>query len=542
MIDEPWIPVATRDGATAELSLADVFRRADDIRGLATELPTVDFAILRVLLAILERALGEFDDPISTWASLRRDGLPTQRVLDYLEHWRHRFDLLDDAAPFFQTANLTTGKPDADATLDRLLPDASGGGLFSMRRGAGVARISFAEAARFVLHSHSYGLAGIHGSALGDPRAKGGKVYPLGTGGAGSLGGVVIEGETLAETLVLNLVLGDREGYPLDPDDEPAWERSPLGPAEEGRSSPAPRGPAEFYTWQSRRIRLVYDESGASGAVVCYGDRPPLQNGQSYEFMTAWRRSEAYSKQQGTVVKLPVRHRPDRAAWRGLGSLLPHIEAAREDTDAPRTLTWLAEMRAAGALTDDAIVRTRTIGIEYGTQDSVIVDVLADRVDIRLSMLGRDAATVAQKAIDMAAAAELGVRALGDLARNLELAAGGSSDGARDRSTELAYDALDQPYRAWLRELNADTDRDTATRAWVDAARTILLAHADNLVEAAGAPAWRGRDVKGLGGTERLVNAAIAHRWFLGGLAKALPRAQNAHDDRIDEQMEEATA
>ena len=48
LIDEPWILVRGMEGEMREVSLMELFEQAPCIRRLANDLPTQDFAILRV--------------------------------------------------------------------------------------------------------------------------------------------------------------------------------------------------------------------------------------------------------------------------------------------------------------------------------------------------------------------------------------------------------------------------------------------------------------------------------------------------------------
>ena len=73
LVDEPWICVRDLDGATREVSLLELFEQASSIKCLANDLPTQDFAILRVLLAVLQRAisptLDDDDVPAEVWGA-----------------------------------------------------------------------------------------------------------------------------------------------------------------------------------------------------------------------------------------------------------------------------------------------------------------------------------------------------------------------------------------------------------------------------------------------------------------------------------------
>ena len=59
LLFEPWIKVYTQSDETVRYSILDVFKHAHQIKALAGELPTQDFAILRLLLAILHATFGE---------------------------------------------------------------------------------------------------------------------------------------------------------------------------------------------------------------------------------------------------------------------------------------------------------------------------------------------------------------------------------------------------------------------------------------------------------------------------------------------------
>ena len=74
LVDEPWIRARDGDGNVREFSLSGLFSEAPRLQCLANDLPTQDFAILRVLLAILQRSiapnLDEEDDPAEVWGEL----------------------------------------------------------------------------------------------------------------------------------------------------------------------------------------------------------------------------------------------------------------------------------------------------------------------------------------------------------------------------------------------------------------------------------------------------------------------------------------
>lgn len=518
-IDEPWITVALRDGSTDELSLLGCFERATEIRAVVGDIPTQAFALVRLLLAIIHRSLPTLDHPYDNWRELwSAPALPVEWIRDYLHEHAQRFDLLHPETPFLQVADLRTQK-DEPGGLERLVADyPPNEQYFTMRGGGAIETISFAEAARWVVHAQAYDVSGIHPGAVGDPRVKGGKGYPLGTSWTGELGGILLEGPTLKDTLLLNLVLdGPRN------EDTAVWERAPLTSLVEDRPRPGPLGRADILTWPSRRIRLFHDGEKVTGALVCYGDVLRPQNRFAHETMTAWRRSANQEKSLGGVVYMPIRHDPARALWRGLGGLLPRHSVVEGDaTVPPGTLRWLDALQEDGMLAADYPLRVHSYGVAYGTQSSVIDEIVDDAVDMQVVVLSSEGRELAATIVDLVDATRRAVDALGQLASNLAVAAGGESPGVRDRAREQAYFELDEPFRHWLAAVAPGDSVDDQVGRWSDSARRILSRRGEELVAEAGPAAWVGREDSRIGH----VSSSKAHVWFRARLQKALPRTR----------------
>lgn len=136
LLDEDWIVVLRKDsGAVEKVSLLTLFEHAQEYRSLAGEMETQNFAILRVLLAVLitvftrvdasgeayewlqldgseklivEEAVDEDDaddyiDALSdTWEAIWKNHRFPAAVIQYLQGWHERFYLLDKDYPFFQ--------------------------------------------------------------------------------------------------------------------------------------------------------------------------------------------------------------------------------------------------------------------------------------------------------------------------------------------------------------------------------------------------------------------------------------------------------
>jgi CRISPR system Cascade subunit CasA len=533
---QPWLPVQLLDGSEATLSLCEVFARSGGIRRLAGDIPTQDFALLRLLLAIAHDALDGPAD-LDDWADLWQDETPFAPVPGYLEQYRERFDLLHPQAPFFQSAGLRTSNDEVFA-LNRIIADVPNGDPFFTARFPGPDRITFAEAARWAVHVHAYDTSGIKTGVVGDPRAKNGKAYPQGVAWAGNLGSVVAEGGTLRETLLLNLVAADSTEAGDGGDDRPAWRRPPTGPGAdpelESGLEPRPSGVRDLYTWQSRRLRLVADRAGVHGVVLTYGDPLAQQNMYAAEPMTGWRRSQAQEKKLSRpLVYMPREIDPARAAWRGLAALIAPGEkggAVRGEPARslrPGIVEWLARLCNERVLPKGTLIRVRTCGAVYGTQQSVIDEIAEDTVAMAVLLLSEADRPLGQTAVDAVADADVAVRTLGDLAADLARAAGSESDSGKDTARDAGFGVLDGLFRIWLGAIHEGDDPQDLRTAWQRIVRREISRLGNDLVEEAGEAAWRGRVLTQPKGPVWL-NAASADLWFRSRLKKNLPRAYDS--------------
>ncbi len=134
LLEEPWILVMTDEkGSSEQVSLVQLFQNAHRYKGLAGEMQMQNFAILRLLLAVLHTvfsrlnsqgqpypylAIGEKfkqeaeldeddledhrDNLMATWKALWQGKSFPEIVVDYLYCWKDRFYLFDNKHPFYQ--------------------------------------------------------------------------------------------------------------------------------------------------------------------------------------------------------------------------------------------------------------------------------------------------------------------------------------------------------------------------------------------------------------------------------------------------------
>lgn len=539
LIDTPWIPMLRRDGQLEEVSLVDAIARAGEFTQIVGEVPTQVFAIQRLLLAVLHRAVDGPRD-LDEWQVIREDWLGTVALVRrYLDTFRDRFFLFHPTTPFFQVADLRTTS-DKVSGLEKLVVDVPNGApFFTTRLGPGLEWMPGAEAARWLVHVHAFDPSGIRSGAVGDPRVNNGKVFPVGTGWSGQIGGVLVVGNSMLESLQLNLVVAGLLNLVSDGTDLPPWERPQLTEKVEiGAGRPEPRGIVDLYTWQTRRVRLVGDAEHVTGVVLCQGDPMTPHNRQDIEPMTAWRYSEPQTKKAGRDVYMPRQHDPERQFWRGLSGLLPMVGVDATPKGkarflAPTVVTWIGVLVGRGWVDAAAVIRLRATGIAYGSNNSVVDEIVDDTLTIPASLLGESASALGVAAIDAVERAEEAARVVADLARNLSRAAGADTenDGPALRAREKFYANLDAPFRSWLLTLDPDEPATAAAARWQAVVRQTATAQAAELLRESGPAAWVGREVRG-----SHVDSGKAEAWFWPKLDTALPRG------RANEMEEEVSA
>ncbi|GAB3430779.1 hypothetical protein GCM10027436_04190 [Actinophytocola sediminis] len=504
------------------MSLVEVFRSAHRLLGLVGDVPTQVFAHTRLLLAILHRATDGPRD-ITDWQTLwHADTLPAGAIDVYLRAHTERFDITNPGEPFFQVATLST-KDGSISELNKLIADVPNGHPFFTNRIGSPKPLEPAEAARWLVHCQAFDPSGIKSGDPRDPRTKNGKGYPIGVGWSGHLGGVLVEGRTLRETLLLNLIPQDAtDGSPDN--DLPPWERPQLGITEEEEDR-TPTGPIDLFTWQSRRVRLAWEDGVVTGVLIANGDRRKPQNMHPFEPHTGWRRSQAQEKKlrSSVPVYMPLEHDPERTIWRGLQSMLPEADKpAGAERLTATVLEWIGRLTTMHIVDRRYPLAIRTIGMTYGSNSSVVTEIVDDALNLRAILFAQDAADLVGAAKQAVEDSEAGATAIGRLAENLAVASGSRDPaGPRARAREYAYSALDPVFRSWLAALDPDAVPQDSLTEWHRSADRALRALADELVADASPAAWVGRPNR-LG---RLVTSNHARKWCDDALRAAFNHA-----------------
>lgn len=534
LIDEPWIPVEMRGGTQEVMSLSHVFDRSRDIARVGGEVPTQSFAILGMLSAILRRVMAQrystarhrsvpSNESVGSWGIAEwQDAFhDSDSLLDdvdgYLDEFHDRFDLRDATRPFYQVADLHTSKNEHSG-LEVLLADVPNGEpFFTTRLREGNQRISWAEGARWLVHAQAFDPSGIRSGAVGDPRVKGGKGYPTGAGWAAQIGGLVVERDTLWDTLMVNLVPSGIGGLSFDiMEDVPPWERDQLTEKEEVEGGREPTGPVDLATWQSRRIRLVGDDTGVTGVVLAQGDRVTPQFRRHLEPRTAWRYSDPQSKRAGTIVFMPQELDPARSLWQGLEALLPgtsprdeRVKSSEVPRQVPPALSeWLEILVDEGDLTAQDI-KYHATGVKLGSNNSVIVELIDDAVVLPTAVFAKGQDTLRNRVVAAARLAQDLAREFGYYAANLARSAGADlPEGEETRGKEQILAAVGPEFGDWVAHVDAETI-DSAYSKWAHRLWQISQDEAQLLIERVPPEAFLGRET-----SRGEMNVALAELYF----------------------------
>lgn len=544
LCNEPWIPVLYVSGQTQEVSLKQLFDESNSIRKIHSGDATTDVAILGVAVVIFFRAVlenteeyGELYREPKKWIQNISLGGSEQLyfVQDYLKKYQDRFNLFDAERPFMQVADLHTSKGEVKP-VSRLVLDSESE-YFSMRAEQALTSLSYAEAARYLVTVQAYDYSGIKSGAVGDPRVKGGKGYPLGVGWYGTTGKIIVHGENLIETLLycidyeqlLNVEKVKGKSHRIALQDKSVWERelpdtaAPRaykgGDPTKYKDEPAPAvGMCEILTWQSRRVRLFPENGRVTGVLVSNGDKWFDRNTYT-DPLTAYRFSKNQSTQTNPVW-MPKAHSAERTLWRGVDALLMRLDSSQIKQDKPAPV--IRQISSGKYFPAGAKANVQLVGMVYGNQSAVIEGTIDESLSLELALLteqGARISTTVRENIQITMDAAI---ALGQYAGNL-LRAAGKEYEFRPSVTESILHRMEDEFRSWLADLSVSDDVSTQAAKWQSKVRRILEDEADQLAVSAGPKAAIGTIYD-----EQLYTTAKARRQFGGRLYKLLNLAYSS--------------
>ena len=476
LVDEPWLSCLNRAGTPEHpIGLRKLFQRSGDLAELRAPSPLATAALLRLLLAISHAALrGPKNNAERVhWWNYREEFLA--KVDAYLTERHGCFDLFDEKQPFYQEAGLRLRDARRITFISLELASPDNLGLFDPPIDKATYAAPAADAARYLVTRQAYTLGGLdraqsnhYGSQLrfeNSPPLQGALVF--------------VTGETLLETLLLNLV-PYTEQTPIpwtgEKPDAPIWERKKLP---WGTGLRTPDGYLDYLTWTSGAVLLEpVEEDGVLGvrAVHTCARNKVEPRALEAEPFFAWRPTKDGS--------MPLSLRAERSLWRDSGALFGFAsdDKTREGQPPrlPGVLERLGEARGVGlrAVRPSLLV----IGAESERTRQAVHMWRAESLPLPRSVLeDTDTRELTEGAVRRGEAA--GGRLRGALramaAHYLGFGRVSSPDPDNvDRlfrswnAEEVYWPALEAPFRELLRQLRDDPDAgDAALAVWSEAVR-----------------------------------------------------------------------
>ena len=487
LIDEPWICVRMPDCSVQEVGLRELFANAHHIMDLAGETKTQDFAILRLLLAVVHTVFSRYgtnaeditpsEDPdllIDQWEEIWKQGqFPMAPIERYLSEWHDRFWLFDEAYPFYQS-RAVEGKSSPISTakmIGTLFESNNKQRLFSERFMQG-RELTFSEAARWLLHLNCFD----------DIAAK--KPTPKKTW-VGKLGLVALKGKNLFQTLMLNYVADQDIRHDVF-QSTPSWEEKEPS-VQFNRLISVPHNQAALLSLQSRRILLCRASDKVTGYFLSGGDYFEDEELFDIETMTLWRGYQ--ETKDGPYRFKPRRYDPAKMIWREFGSIAVENETNSPSSKQADVIGWLNRLSEYEILSDQSFIRIETAAVIYDFKQATslpVIDTISDTLTFHARLLeeiGADWRMLVMKEIEKC---ENAANQVFYLYKNLQKASGRRD---KDLKTELSgekdaraefYARIDRPFRLWLAGLDPTTQDPETTAAELEQSLCSIALHFGN--------------------------------------------------------------
>ncbi|HZK27256.1 MAG TPA: type I-E CRISPR-associated protein Cse1/CasA [Thermoclostridium sp.] len=559
LLEEPWILVMTDEKSTSkQVSLVQLFQNAHKYKQLAGEMQMQNFAILRLLLAVLHTVFSRFnfegepypyltlderfrqeaeldeddledhkDNLMSTWEALWQAKAFPEIVVDYLHHWEERFYLFDEKHPFYQVTNeelfkrpIKAGRGSSPTqvypkTLNRVISESGNKiALFSPRYGVdeNKNRVSETELARWLILYQ--GLVGTGDKARYEDFE--------GTNSKGwiyDIGGIALRGDNLFETLLLNLALLHPEEEYQTSMQRPSWEQS----GDEIISRLLLGYPvdnlAELYTNWSRAIYIDPEGQLEDGFTISTVKLPEINHQDQFvELMTLWRfRTQGPNKD----FRTPQKHQMNTSFWQSFGTIFLSKDA---NDKRPGIIDWFYEIEKITNQTN-AVIESYGMESDGNATSWLPVEECFDTLDINEHVLAdmQDDGWVVRINGEVEKTKEIIEKTFGKFVNEVKDIRNIDDKGFANKFILQAYYEVDLPFRLWLNSLEVNQDKEECVQEWRLKLRAIIRKQADFLVQSAGHRDYKGIHKKG----KSFKNIATAYNDFNYFLNKNLGSINN---------------
>ena len=503
MLDEPWIKVINNNCCIHEVSLIELFEKAHTYKDLCGELPTQDFAVLRLLLAVLhtvfsrynengeESSLDNPDDALERWEKLwKKKRFPIDVITNYLESQRENFYLFHPERPFYQCEHAKAGTEYSTSKLNGNLSESSNKlRLFTSISGEEKETMCFSEAVRWLIYVNAYDDTSAKPSSESKKRCQ--KLPSPGAGWLGKLGIVFCVGNNLFETLMLNLIMVNANKE-LFGKEHPIWEWEKIPDEERNQLSRPPDNLSELYTLQSRRMYLKRNGKKITGYFLLGGDFFDKENA-FIEPMTVWKNSNS----KKADIYTPYRHDYSKQFWREFSAVI-----LDNDKIKPGIISWIKKLEDEDKI-ENPYLNIRIVSVQYGDKDFFVTNVFSDSFQMHASLISNMNIEWSQAVINSIEFCDDISKKVWTLAKEINLASGGSNSTKESKGTSVIfaervkadfYNRIDNPFRSWLCALDPQNDdAENKEREWRHECVCIARKLGNEIIRQAGTASIFGR-------------------------------------------------
>lgn len=508
LVKNPWIKVVEKEsGHETKVSLEEAFRNSQKYLCLSGDMKFQDLAVMRFMLAILTTVYTRFDaddnpyewieldddmrfvrlvdeydedDLFDTWEKLYSQGHFSDAVVEYLYKNIDAFDMFGER-PFYQvtgkeydsfaTKPISTGKGTVSVRqINRRISESNNSpSLFSPRSAQKKDSFFMDELVRWIITYQNY--TGTTDKTKINLKEK----VSNSAGWLYKLSPVYADGDSLFETLLLNLVLVnqiDRENYV---NQVPVWENDSLeGYVESIKRLMPPGNIAALYTTWSRLMHIEWEDDKPA---IYVAGLPALSNTNAFiEPMTIWRNDKDDVTPAARSIKSS---NVNKAMWRDFGMYI-NVDG-KEDRKEPGIVAWLRELKEndcidrgkllsldSVSVISDGNATSQAPAIEVFDDMNINASVFFDKGENRWPRRIEDTIVTTQNVADdyIKMVNKVGlIRFHGD----------NRQAGSFSKKYGLVfYDGLNVPFKNWLSGLKDSDNRDEKIAEWKNTLKQIV--------------------------------------------------------------------
>ena len=569
LLEEPWISVLDdTSGEKKDVSMIEFFQNANSYRSLAGEMETQNFAVMRLLLAVVQTVFSRFDfqgnvlpgiilddrwvqtEPVDEddiddycsevsdcWNQMYSNKTFPDIIVRYLEKWRDRFYLFDEINPFYQVNQREMdeimkkipkkSQPTSiyGKSLNRTISESENKtALFSPVADIEIGKRSIkdimtaAELTRWLLTFQGYsGLADKVSLTNADQRPSKGWLFDL--------GGIYLRGDTVFETLLMNFM-------PESPVDNrefsgriqhPCWESSGSAVIQRLTSGKYIDNLSELYTNWSRAVYIDPKTDMAKPVKLDIVKLPEIEHSEkSIEPMTIWRWNENGPNKNHFT---PKKHSAEQSLWRSFGIIAMGTSGDNKQIQPRIFRQYQRLVKCAGSRWTDLVgvsmeddgnatswLPVDEITDDFEINDLVITDKNPDGWVIRIT----EAVETTKEVISDIFAKYL--RGICEV-RNLKLSnpVNPIAAGFISEETERMYATVDVYFKDWLSSIKPDDSKEEKINLWNATLRKLVLNRGGELFNNSST-----RDLTGIEKENGIENIATKYWQFVNRIHKKL--------------------